>query len=83
MVRGLFEIRKENEKRLQEHLTHYNHGKAFHVSTWHSTFIVMNKRLLAVDEYSLRVLNEKTSEEWRAEHASPTIYETPHIDFFR
>lgn len=83
MVRGIYEMKKENEKMLQEYLTHFNEGKSFMFQKWHTTFIVRNKRLIATDRYSLKILLEMTGEDWRIEHSSNEIYSTPRIDFFR
>jgi hypothetical protein len=83
MVRGLHEMRKDHEKKLQDFLLFMNEGKTFYMSNWHAHFVVINKHLVAADAYSLKVLKEMTSEEWRAKYASDTIHETPRIDFFR
>jgi len=83
MARGLYEMRNEAQYKLQEMINHSRENQMIEILKWHAYFIVRDKRLIALDEYSLKALKECTSEDWRRIHAQDWVEcKELKIDFF-
>ena len=83
MARGLFEMRNETQYKLQEMIINAREQQMIELTKWHAYYIVRDKKLIALDEYSLKALKEFTSEDWRRMHAQDWVEcKELKIDFF-
>jgi len=83
MARGLYELRNVVENKLQEMLIHARDNQMIEMSKWHAYYLVKDRRLIAVDEYSLKALKDFTSEDWRRMHAQDWVEQKEiKIDYF-
>jgi hypothetical protein len=83
MVRGLYEIRNEAQNKLQEMITHARDNQMLELSKWHAYYVVRDKKLIALDEYSLKTLKDFTTEDWRRIYAQDWVEKKEiKIDFF-
>ena len=83
MARGLYEMRNEAQKKLKEIINHAREQQIIEITKWHSYFLVRDKKLIALDEYSLKALKDRTSEDWRRMHAQDWVESKElKIDFF-
>ena len=83
MARGLYELRNEAQNKLQEMISHARDQQMIEISKWHAYYLVRDKKLIALDEYSLKTLKDFTTEDWRRIHAQDWVEcKEIKIDFF-
>jgi len=83
MARGLYEMRDEAQHKLQLLINCAKEQQVIEISKWHAYYIVRDKKLIPLDEYSLKVLKNCTSEDWRRLYAQDWVESKElKIDFF-
>jgi len=83
MARGLYELRNEAQNKLQEMISHARDQQMIEISKWHAYYLVRDKKLIALDEYSLKTLKDFTTEDWRRIYAQDGVEcKEIKIDFF-
>lgn len=83
MARGLNEMKEEAQNKLQEMINQARDHQMIGISKWHAYYIVRDKKLIALDEYSLKTLKDFTTEDWRRIYAQDWVENKEiKIDFF-
>jgi hypothetical protein len=65
MARGLYEMRNETQYKLQDLINHAINHQMIEISRWHAYYVVRDKKLIPIDEYSFKKLKDFTTEDWR------------------
>ncbi len=83
MARGLYEMRNEAQQKLQEIINRAREQQIIEITKWHSYFLVRDKKLIALDEFSLKTLKDFTNEDWRRIYAQDFVENKEiKIDYF-
>jgi hypothetical protein len=73
MARGLYEMRSEAQNKLQDMINHARDHQMIEISKWHAYYLVRDKKLIPVDEYSYKKLRDFTTEDWRRTYAQDWV----------
>ena len=83
MARGLYEMRNEAENKLKDMIFRAREHQKIEIPKWHAFYIVKDKKLVALDEHSLKTLKNFTGEDWRRIYAQDWVEKNEtKIDFF-